>query len=142
MTPWVRWEKIAVPKGLRGWGLKNIFLFAKSLVGKGSWRILKMENLWAYVMIQKYIHPNSTEDFIRRPEKSHAGGSIFWKAMVKSFDVIGDGMAWSIGNGRKIRVGEDPWAGCFEQHILLENTIQELRNADIFFLHQLAAPEQ
>ena len=26
VTPWVRWENIAVPKGLGGWGLKNIFL--------------------------------------------------------------------------------------------------------------------
>lgn len=29
--PWVDWEKIALPKALGGWGLKNIFLFAKAL---------------------------------------------------------------------------------------------------------------
>ena len=37
VTPWVRWENIAVPKGLGGWGLKNIFLFAKALSAKGGW---------------------------------------------------------------------------------------------------------
>jgi hypothetical protein len=34
VTPWVRWEKIVVPKALGGWGLKNIFLFSKALVEK------------------------------------------------------------------------------------------------------------
>ena len=36
VTPWVRWERISIPKGLGGWGLKNIFLFAKYLVAKGG----------------------------------------------------------------------------------------------------------
>ena len=62
--------------------------------------------------------------------------------MVKSFDVIGNGLAWSVGNGRNLRVGEDPWARCDQQHKLLEKTIQALRDSGIFFLHQLAAPEQ
>ena len=29
-TPWVNWKRIAVPKGLGGWGLKDIFLFSKA----------------------------------------------------------------------------------------------------------------
>ena len=98
VTPWVRWETITVPKGLGGWGLENIFIFAKYLVAKGGWIILKMENLWAHVMIQKYISLDSMEDWIRRLEKTHVGGSIFWKAVVKSFDVIGNGLAWRVGN--------------------------------------------
>ena len=132
MTPWVRWENIVVPKGLGGWGLKKNFHFAKSLAAKGSWRILQMDNLWTYVMIQKYIEPFSLEYWIRRSDKTHAGGSIFCKVVVKSFDVIGVGLAWCVKNGRKIRVGEDLWAGCLQQHLLLENTIPELRNAGIF----------
>ena len=48
------------------------------------------------------------EDWIRRMIKSHTSGSIIWKAVVKSFDVIEDSLAWNIGNGRKMRVGEDP----------------------------------
>ena len=135
VTPWVRWKNIAIPKGLGGWELKNIFLFAKYLVAKGGWRILKMENLWAHVMIQKYISPESMEDWIRRLVKSHVGGSIFWKVVVKSFDVIGNGLAWMIGNGRKLRVGEDPWTGCLQQHKLMDNTMLALRQNGIFFLH-------
>ena len=36
VRPWVRWERIALPKRLGGWGIKNIFLFAKALALKGD----------------------------------------------------------------------------------------------------------
>ena len=35
-----------MPKILGGWGLKNIFLFAKVLAAKGGWIILKIGILW------------------------------------------------------------------------------------------------
>ena len=76
MTPWVRWERIAVPKGLGGWGLENIFLFARALVAKGGWRLISSKNLWSKVMIQKYLAPGTVEDWIRNPRKSHVGGSV------------------------------------------------------------------
>ena len=37
MMPWVRWERLALPKALGGWGLKNIFYFSKALAAKASW---------------------------------------------------------------------------------------------------------
>ena len=37
VTPWVRWDRIARPKYLGGWGLKNIFFFAEALSTKGGW---------------------------------------------------------------------------------------------------------
>ena len=44
-------------------------------------------------MIQKYIALDSVEEWIRSEKKSHSGGSIIWKAVVKSFDIIGDSLA-------------------------------------------------
>ena len=71
MTPWVHWEKIVVPKGLGGWGLKNVLLFAKSLAAKGGWRLLKLESIWTQAMIQEYLAPAMVEYWIRNPRKSH-----------------------------------------------------------------------
>jgi len=37
VTPWVRWKRIVAPKALGGWGIKNIYLFSKSLATNGGW---------------------------------------------------------------------------------------------------------
>jgi hypothetical protein len=36
VLPWVRWDQIATPKALGGWGLKNILSFSKALAAKFS----------------------------------------------------------------------------------------------------------
>ena len=74
VSPWVRWENISKPKSLGGWGLKNIFLFARALVAKGGWHLIHSENLWTSVMIEKYIAPDSVVDWIRNSQKGHKGG--------------------------------------------------------------------
>ena len=82
------------------------------------------------------------EEWLQNPVKSHAGGSIFWKVVVKSMDVIEDSIAWMIRNGRKLRVGEDQWIGCIQQHKLRDDTVVALRQRGIFFIYQLAGLEQ
>jgi hypothetical protein len=69
VMPWVKWESLAMPKMLGGWGLKNIFLFSKALVTKSNWRLITSESLWTKVVTQKYIHPDSVEEWIRHPTK-------------------------------------------------------------------------
>ena len=92
VLPWVRWDHIATPKALEGWGLKNIFLFSKSLAAKMGWRLISTTSLWTEVISQKCISPRSILEWIRDPNKSHTGGSIIWKALITSFGIIG--MAW------------------------------------------------
>jgi hypothetical protein len=46
VAPWVKWNEMAVPKTLEGWGLKNIFLFTKALSAMSIWRLVTFENLW------------------------------------------------------------------------------------------------
>ena len=78
-------------------------------------------------MVEKYIAPDLVEDWIRKNNKSHQGGLVIWKEVVKAFDVIEDSLAWNLGNGRKLKVGEDPWVGCNQQHRLSENLVEPLR---------------
>jgi hypothetical protein len=44
--PWEKWESIARPKTLGGWGLKNIFLFFKALAAKVCWHLISVSSLW------------------------------------------------------------------------------------------------
>jgi hypothetical protein len=109
--PWEKWELLARPKALGGWGLKNIFIFSKALAAKVCWRLLTTTSLWTLVVEHKYIRPDSVGDWIRRNDKSTQNCSIIWKAVVKSFHVVGDGLAWKVGKGNQVRIGMDPWPG-------------------------------
>ena len=106
--PWVKWDRIAIPKALGGCGLKNIFWFSTALAAKCKWRLISTTSLWTKVIMQKYITPSTLIEWIRNTEKSCRGGSIFWKAIIKSFSLIGDNLAWRVGNGASVRVGLDP----------------------------------
>ena len=33
-----------------------------------------------------------------------------------AFPLIGNWLAWEIGNGRSVRIGEDPWEGAREDY--------------------------
>jgi hypothetical protein len=98
VIPWVRWEKIATPKALGGWGLKNIFLFSKALTTKGGWRLINTSSLWTKVIVQKYIAPISLEAWIRSQPKTTKGALVIWKAILNAFPLIENGLAWKIGN--------------------------------------------
>ena len=139
-TPWVNWRRIAVPKGLGGWGLKDIFLFSKALAAKGGWRLVKSSSLWMRVIIQKYLPGERLVDWIRNPRKSHTGGSVIWKVIVKSFNLIENNLAWDVGNGESVLIGRDPWLGCTQQHLLPLHVIEALSHVGITTLNHLAVP--
>ena len=78
-------------------------------------------------MVEKYIAPDTVVDWIRNSLKGHKGGSIIWKAVNKSFDVIEDNLIWKVGNGRSVQVGIDLWIGCNERYRLSEPLVISLR---------------
>ena len=59
-----------------------------------------------------------------------------WKVLVLAFPLVGNWLAWLVGNGRKIRVGEDPWSGEGERYKLLEGLVSKLRSLGIYNLNQ------
>jgi hypothetical protein len=62
-------EEVGCTKMLGGWGLKNIFLFAKSLAAKSVWRLIVTKNLWTEVVSHKYIKPDTVEGWLRNTTK-------------------------------------------------------------------------
>lgn len=99
VLPWVRWDHIATPKALGDWGLKNTFLFSKSVASKMGWTLISITSLWTTVISQNYIAPRSILEWIRDPNKTYKGGSIIWKELITSFGIIGDGLALKVENG-------------------------------------------
>ena len=61
VLPWVKWDQIAGPKELGGWGLKNSLMFVKALAARVGWRLISIHSLtgfemwgWSYPFSQLY----------------------------------------------------------------------------------------
>jgi hypothetical protein len=138
--PWAKWELLARPKSLGGWGLKNIFTFAKELAAKSSWRLINTNNIWTHVVTKKYILPRTIEYWIRWSNKTTSNCSIIWKAIIKSFHVIRDGLAWKIRKGEKLRLGSDPWPGSGTAHTLSQELQDHLHAQGLYKISQIVDP--
>eukprot|EP01018_Ginkgo_biloba_P034237 Gb_24170 [translate_table: standard] len=136
----VKWKRIALPKIWGRWGLKDIHSFSRALVAKCVWRLISVNGLWSKVMIQKYIEQDSMEDWIRRPTKTHNNASIIWKVVVLAFPLVGTWLVWTVGRGNRVRLEEDPWAGCGGFHRLSEGLLQGLQERGLFNLCQVVDP--
>jgi hypothetical protein len=84
------WKKLALPKSIGGWGLKNPFLFSKALATKNVWRLIQGTCLWVQVVRDKYIAPNTVEDWIRKSLKQQNNASIIWKVVIYAFHLVGN----------------------------------------------------
>ena len=101
---------------------------------------MKTSSLWSRVIKQKYLYGVNLADWIREPRKVHTGGSVIWKAIIKSFHLIESKLAWDIGNGEQVLIGRDPWVGSFHQHVLPDDVVEALRHNGFTTLNQLADP--
>jgi hypothetical protein len=118
--PLVKWDRIAKPKELGGWGLKNLYVFNQALVAKSLWRMLFNKGLWGKVMKEKYLENKEVEAWLRQERKYFKGASNIWKGLVKAYDILGHWVAWKIRRGMKLIVGKDPWIGCSGNYRLSE----------------------
>jgi hypothetical protein len=140
VLPWVHWERIAKPKALGSWGLKNIFLFSKTLAAKSVWRLISTTSLWTKVTQQKYVAPLSILEWIRSPGSRTTGISVMWKAVQRAFDVVGNSLTWQVGSGNSLRIRRDPWAGCLREHLLPDDLYTTFERGGYFHLAQIADP--
>jgi hypothetical protein len=54
-----------------------------------------------------------------------------------SLPLVGKWIVWKIGNGRNVRLGEDPWLGAGDNFRLSEPLVQFLKNLNLFHLHDI-----
>lgn len=68
--PLVKWLRVTLPKKLGGWGLKYIYLFS------GGKCIMHNTSLWGRILISKYLHRLSIEEWYKHPHKLSKNGLI------------------------------------------------------------------
>lgn len=85
-----------------------------------------------------WIHPRVDSGL----RKNFYGALFMWKALLKSFDVIGDGLAWKVGNGWDVIIGLDLWSGFGNNHLLPLEILVVQRNQGFMTLHQVVDPKR
>ena len=89
--------------------MRNLALLNKALLCKWSWRFaVEREALWRQVICAKY---GEEEGGWRSCVVRGSFGVGLWKAIRRVWDVIGDNMVYSVGNGRRVRFWKDKWCG-------------------------------
>lgn len=84
--------------------------------------------------------PLSLLEWIRNLVLNLKGIFVMWKAILKAFEVVGNGLAWRVGSGHLLRIGLDPWAGCFREHLLNADLRSWLEQGGYFYLAQVGDP--
>jgi hypothetical protein len=87
---------------------------------------------------QKYISLESIEEWVRNPSKRRSNCTIIWKELIHSFSVIGEGLAWRIGKGTKVRIKADLWPSSGINHILPDDLVQLLNENGLYYLSQIS----
>lgn len=101
----VKLKLMCRPKNMGGLGIINMAVMNKCLIIKWWWRILTADcdTLWLKLLKAKYF-PNSSPMFT-----SAAGGSQFWRNLVKVRDDFRAHVKFLVGNGTSVRFWLDWW---------------------------------
>ncbi|KAG7584818.1 Ribonuclease H domain [Arabidopsis thaliana x Arabidopsis arenosa] len=110
---WVAWDKLTKPKFDGGLGFKDVEAFNDAFLAKIGWRILhNPSSLLAKILLGKYCHSSSFLDC-----KSPSSASHGWRGILIGRDLLKEGLGWSIGNGNKVRIWQDPWLSLHQPQV-------------------------
>jgi len=113
----VYWEQISRPKELGGWGVRNIFWFARALALKILWQVLFGCGLWSRVTKIKYLKGLDVV-FWLNPRPKYTSISVVWRFFMEVLPLL---KLWLVWNGTRILVGQDPFVGGGYFYIFLKN---------------------
>jgi hypothetical protein len=54
-----------------------------------------------------------------------------WKDIVTKLPLVGEWTVWKVGNGKNIRIGDDPWLGAGKDCKFLDLMFESLRNQNV-----------
>ncbi|XP_058774462.1 uncharacterized protein LOC131648749 [Vicia villosa] len=102
---WIRWERLAHCKGDGGIGFQGICDFNISLLWKQYWRLLQANGS----LMERFFKGRYYPQYSLSDAQCGFLPSFAWRSILSSKEVVLNGSRWRIGNGEKVRIGEDRW---------------------------------
>lgn len=101
----VGWDSLCQPRSCRGLGLCQLHDQNNSFLMKLDFNLVtKQDALWVLVLCTKYGMKEQLPNSIARSQCSH-----LWHSLSKVWSLLGENLAWSIGNDLSIRCQRDFW---------------------------------
>ena len=102
---WFSWGQLCSSKDECGMGFRDLHCFNLALLAKQGWRILtQQQSLFTRVFKSKYFPGGS---FLRA--KLGSNPSFMWRSILAARDLLGEGIRWSLGNGKEVSIWNDDW---------------------------------
>ncbi|KAL8105024.1 hypothetical protein AgCh_028986 [Apium graveolens] len=107
---WIAWDRMTRHKHAGDLGFRNLRDFNLAMLGKQGWRLItNQDSLVARLYKAKY-YPDST--FMEA--KLGNSPSFIWRSILEAKKVISAGSSWRIGNGKDIKILNQPWLNDME----------------------------
>ncbi|KAL4282284.1 hypothetical protein GQ457_03G032640 [Hibiscus cannabinus] len=101
----INWETLCQPLHNGGLGFRRIYDFNLAFILKiGYALVTQLDSFWICILRQKYKMNSLLPASLTRNNCSP-----LWRAIAKSWDILRDSIAWSIGNGTRARPLDDIW---------------------------------
>jgi hypothetical protein len=95
------------PKSCGGWGFRNLIHFNTTLNANTLWRVLTQDGIWHRIVMDKYLHQSTIENWLRNDTFHLRSASRIWNNLLKSIHIITHWLSWLSGSGNLISVGND-----------------------------------
>ena len=124
---WVKWETLTQAKSVVGIGFKDLALFNTALLAKQAWCLLHNKDSLLHKVFKSKFFPNCS--FMEAPHSP--SGSYTWRSILKGREVLVRGARWRVGNGKSIKIWDDPWLPSLEHPRILSPVIDGLQEATV-----------
>lgn len=132
-----------------GLGFRDLRMFNQALLAKQGWRLIQQpDSLFCRVFKAKYFSGTTFMEAKLGHRPSYA-----WRSIASARNVLKMGLRWHIGNGRQVRIIDDPWLPvshpfrCFLAQDVLDNDERvsllindATRSWDKDMVHELFSP--
>jgi hypothetical protein len=106
---WLVEVKFVCPLLIVVWGVRDLIVFNKALLGKWMWRFgVEESKFWRRVLVAKY-GVTRRGWCTRLVRGSH--GCSFWKGIMANWDIFQSYIVFEVGKGNKLRFWHDKWCG-------------------------------
>jgi hypothetical protein len=98
------------------------------------------KGLWHGVLKDKYFPSTPVVAWLRCPSVRTHNVSNTWRCLLKSLEVIKQGLAWNPGSGHTIRLREDVVLGLGRKSLLSAKLLTTLKQRGIHYMYQAKGP--